>query len=275
MTKAGIEKTAFFQDEINLDLGELQKNAVFSLPIPENDSSAIGRMILRVNTLSTFADFSYGIGIEMVAFDNRGNFSYRMEAPYAKIIPLDLNIDEIEIRQSVLLMNVLDRNDETVRWQPTWSGPESLNSVQMILNVSYEDFLLLSDAEKGLGALPVQSLFQGIDRLSTYGYIPEIFEAEILNRFTEPVSFLPMAILIIIIGWRYRAIKRPRYIILPMIGVLPVVFNGLTAFYRNIVHTLGTSLILTMSFSSALVVYVAISFVFFVLVLIILAGQHG
>jgi hypothetical protein len=179
------------------------------------------------------------------------------------------------MHQSVLLMNVLDRNDETAGWQPSWSGPLPQQSTQMMLDVSYEDFILLSDAERGLAGLSVQNLFLGIDRLSSYGYIPEIFEAEILNRFTEPLSFLPAAILIIIIGWRFRAIKRPRYIMIPMIAVLPVVFNGLTAFYRNISHMIGTTLILNMSFTGALLVFLGMSFVFFVIVLIILAGQHG
>jgi hypothetical protein len=183
--------------------------------------------------------------------------------------------DDGGIRQSVLLMNVLDRNDENVHWQPEWSGPESPNTSQLILDVSYEDFLLLSDAKRNLASLPVHNVFLGMDRLSSYGYIPEIFEAEILNRFMEPISFLPMALLIIIIGWRFRAIKRPRYIIFPMIAVLPIVFNALTAFYRSIVHTFGTGLILSMSFTAALFVFFAFSFVCFIVVLIILAGQHG
>jgi hypothetical protein len=279
MARTGIEKVAFFQDEINMDVGELQNGAIFSLPIPENYSSAAGRMIIRMNTLSTFPDFSYGMGIEMIAFDSNGNLAYRLEAPYGKIIPLDINIldGNVEggIHQAVLLMNVLDRNDETVSWQPVWSGPQTQNSSQVILNVSYEDFLLLSDAKRSFASLSVQDLFMGIDRLSSYGYIPEIFEAEILNRFMEPITFLPVAMLIIIIGWRFRAIKRPRFMIFPMIGVLPVVFNGLTAFYRNIAHIIGTSLILSMSFSGAFLVFLAINSVCFIIVLIILAGQHG
>jgi hypothetical protein len=285
MTKTGIEKTAFFQDEINTDSGELQNEAIFSLPVTGQFSSSIeiGRMILRMNTLSTFPDFSYATGIEVIALDSNGNLAYRMEAPYGKVIPLDINDeeksgDEHGIHQSVLLMNVLDRNDETIRWQPHWSISETNDiseSSQMILNVSYDDFLLLSDAKKGLRTLSVKNLFLGIDRLGAYGYIPEIFEAEILNRFIEPMSFLPAAIFIIIIGWRFRAIKRPRYIMFPMIAVLPVVFNGVTAFYRNIAHTFGTSLILSMNFTGALLVFFAVNFVIFILVLIILAGQHG
>lgn len=282
MAKTGIEQVAFFQDEMHMDMGELQTNAVFSLPLPEKHSAAVGRLIIRMETLSTFADFCYGIGIEMIAFDSAGNLLYRGEAPYGKIIPLNINLDEGSgasgvsgIEQSVLLMNVLDRNDENTRWQPQWSGAESVNSVQMILDLSFEDFLLLSNAKRGVGSLSVHNLFEGIGRLSAYGYIPEIFEAEILNRFMEPLFFLPMAILSIVIGWRFRAIKKPRYIILPMIGVLPVVFNEVTAFYRSIAHTIGTSLILSMSFTGALLVFFAFNFVYFIIVLIILAGQRG
>ncbi len=285
MTKAGMEKTAFFQDEMHMDSGELQSGAVFSLPIPERDSSAAGRMIIRMDALSALPDFSYAMGIEIIAFDGGGALAYRLEAPYGKVIPLDIHTDGGNsgsgngIRESVLLMHVLDRNDETIRWLPRWSRPESANGnaagTQVMLNVSYEDFLLLSNAERGINSLSLRNLFQGIDQLSSYGYIPEVFEAEILNRFMEPMSYLPLAVLIIIIGWRFRAIKRPRYIIFPMIGMLPVVFSGLTAFSRNIVHTIGTSLILSMSFTGAFLVFFAVNFVCFIFALIMLAGQHG
>ncbi len=279
MTKEGVEKIAFFQDEMNTDIGELQIGAIFSLPALKTGAPPPGRIVIRMNTLSTFSDFSYTTGIEIIAFNSSGNLAYRMEAPYGKIIPLNIDIDDgaagRSIRQSVLLMNVLDRNDKNSEWKPVWSGPERTNNTQIIMDVSYDDFLLLSNARRGLDGLSVQNLFQGISRLGSYGYIPEIFEAEILDRFAEPIVFLPMAILAIIIGWRFRAIKRTRYMIIPMIGILPVVFNGVVAFYRSVAHTIGVSLILNMSFMAAMTAFFAINFIFFILVLIILAGQHG
>ena len=282
MTKEGVEKTAFFLDEMNMDIGELQTGAVFSLPVTKNNASASGRMILRMDALSTFPDYSYGTKIEILSFNSSGAIAYRLQAPYGKIIPLNLNADDgtagtrgRTTRQSVLLMNALDRNDKHAGLIPESTGPEKPAGSQLILDVTYDDFLVLSQVRRGLEGLSVQDLFEGIQRLGAYGYIPEVFEAEILNRFAEPIIFLPMAILVIILGWRFRAIKRPRYMIIPMTAVLPVVFAGVTAFYRSVTNTVGISLVLSMGFTAALLTFFGISFVFFVIVLIVLAGQHA
>jgi hypothetical protein len=84
-----------------------------------------------------------------------------------------------------------------------------------------------------------------------------------------------MMILSIIIGWRFRAKKRPRYLFIPMLPILPLVFNGLTLLYRNLLNTLGIWAVVSLGFSLALTVFIIGIAVFFILSLIFLAAQRG
>jgi hypothetical protein len=181
------------------------------------------------------------------------------------------------------MMRALDRYDKNKHWEPVRNFPEgpvdpaqsSIGDAQLILEMSYDDFLLLSRARRGLDNLTLGELFTAAKNLDTYGYIPQIFEAEAIYRLCEPLIFLPMAVFIIIIGWRYRAKKRPRYIAMPMLFVLPLVFNGAVHFYRYILNTLSIWTVLSLSFSSAMVIFTVGIGVLFILSLSMLASQHG
>ncbi|MDR0877190.1 MAG: hypothetical protein LBN21_03990 [Treponema sp.] len=271
-SEKGTKEAAFFIEEMELSLGEILTGAVFSLPV------GTGRGVLRFTSLSTFSDYSYGIGLEYLTFDGSGRLLSRLEAPYAKILPITLDGEN----RVLILMRALDRNDRNRRWEPVVTGTGQNNSrtgnaggAQLMLNLKYNDFLLLTRVRRGLENLQMSELMSASQNLKRAGYIPEVFEAEILNRLSFPLFFLPMAILSIIIGWRFRAKKRPRYIFIPMLPILPLVFNGLTLLYRNLLNTLGIWAVISLGFSLALVVFIVGIAVFFILSLIFLAAQRG
>jgi hypothetical protein len=175
----------------------------------------------------------------------------------------------------VILTRALDRHDRDHRWEPVWAaGAAPSADAQLLLDISYEDFLLLSGIRGGLNNLQMGDLFAARN-LGTGGYVPEVFEAELINRLADPLFFLSLTILVITIGWRYRAKKRPRYFFIPMLFLLPVVFNGLVYLYRNILNTLGVWAVISLGFSVTLIVFSAGLAVLFILSLIILAAQHG
>jgi hypothetical protein len=84
-----------------------------------------------------------------------------------------------------------------------------------------------------------------------------------------------MAILVIVIGWRYRTKARPRYLFFLLLPVLPVVFNGFVFFYRNLLNTVGIWLVISLGFASALTIFIAALAVILFISLIILSAQHG
>jgi hypothetical protein len=270
-SERGAEEIAFFIDEIELAMGEILTGAVFSLPA-KNVNGRPGRGVLRFSGLSAFSDYAYGIGLEYMSFDGEGRPLSLLEAPYAKILPLRLDSRP----RTVILMQALDRHDRNRRWEPVWAaGAAPAAETQLLLDISYEDFLLLSQVRRGVDNLQIGELFSASRTLGSAGYVPEAFDAEIIYRLSIPLFFLPMTILSIIIGWRYRARKRPRYLFIPVILLMPLVFNSLVYLYRNIFNTFGIWAVISLGFSTALIVCIAGLAVLFIISLIILAAQHG
>jgi hypothetical protein len=154
-------------------------------------------------------------------------------------------------------------------------GNGAAGEARLLLDISYEEFLTLSHIRRGLDNLQMGELFSAARSTGSSGYLPQVFEAELLYRLSVPLFFLPMAILSIVIGWRFRARKRPRYLFVPMLPILPLVFNGLVYLYRSILNTAGIWTVIALGFSAALAVFIAGLALLFIISLIILAAQHG
>lgn len=266
----GTKESSFFIDEMKVSLGEILTGAIFSLP-----AGGQGRAVLRIGSLSAAPDYAYGIGIEYMRFDAESRLTQSLQAPYAKLLPFTLD----GRHQVLVMMRALNRRDQNLRWEPEWTladtGDRNSGGAQITLDVSYETFLLLSKIRQRLSNLQIGELFSASEIIGELGYVPQVFQAEILNRLGAALFFLPMAVIAIIIGWRFRAKTHPRYLFMPLLPILPIVFNGMTHLYRGILNTLGIWLILALGFSSALVVFAIILAASLVLSLIFLAAQHG
>jgi len=265
----GTKEIAFFMDEVEVTLGSTQTNTILSLPVVENGLS--GRSVIRIASLSTTPDVAYGIGIEYIAFDSGSRPLLSLYAPNAKILPIT-----IEGRPQVhILMRALDRNSPTRRWEPVWYirnvEPRHPDDAQMILDMSYEDFLEVVKLRQGLGSLRLNELYTAAKIANKAGYIPQVYEAEIFNRFGSCLFFLPMAVIAIAMGWYFRARRQPRYLFIPLLPVFPIVFNGIVFLYRKALSVIGTSLILTVGYSGAfasLIVFLAFSFFISLIILV-------
>jgi hypothetical protein len=261
-------KTAFFIDEIDMRVGESLAGAVFSLPVASPQGE--GRGVLRFAALSVFDDYAYGFEAEFISFDPENRILSHFTAPYVKMLPFNLNSQ----RRTLMLMQVLDRHSRDNHWEPAWIVPAAGDN-QITLEIDYDTFHLLAQARGGMDDLSLGQIFNSAKSLEAYGYIPQVFQSEIIYRLSEPLFLLPMAILAIILGWRFRTLKRPRYAMVPMLFVLPLVFNGVVYFYRYILNILGIWTVLSLGFSSALLIYTAGAGILFVLSLVLLASQHG
>jgi hypothetical protein len=271
MSEIGIKHAAFFIDEIELSLGKILTGAIFSFPFGID-----GRLVMRISSLSTSTDSAYGIGVEIMSFNKEGKPLWSLEAPYAKILPLSGNTSGAKASLSILL-RALDREDKTRRWEPEIKGTGQgiLGGAQIALPVSWDDFLLLSNVRRGLSGLSSAELSKAAKNLKASGYLPAVFEAELLQRFVKPMFLLPLSILAIAFGWQYRALKRPRYMRIPMLAVLPVVFYGAEQFSRSVLNELGIWAVVSVGFSAA-ALFFGIGFaVLLVLSLIVLASKRG
>jgi hypothetical protein len=291
--RVGVSNIAFFIDEMDLAIGKTLSGTVFSIPgplilqglRPGRPAEEPGRIALRFDTMAAFPDYGYAWGCEAVASDGDGNFLFRFNTGYTKLLPItsrDSSGNSVE--KTALLLHALDREEEEKQLKAVWTNAETENAAggdsgggysQIILNVSYSDFLLLSGITQGTNMLNLWQLFAAEKKLGDYGYIPQIFRAEILRRLGDALFFLPMAVLAMILGWRYRAPKKPRYALVPMLGILPLVFFGVVFFYRNVINNLAIQLSLSVAFPLALVTIFAVSALLFTLSLVLLSAQHG
>jgi hypothetical protein len=263
-SEQGAAQTAFFIDEMELSLGEILTGAVFSLP----DSK--GRVVLRFSSLTTFDDIAYGMGFEYMSFDVNSAPAVSVRSRYAKLVPFMLDGKP----QILILSHALDRNDKDKFYDSEWLiGNKTAGGI--LINISFEDFLLLSHTRRGLARLEIADLFIAADKFSNTGYIRQIFQAEILNRVGAALFFLPAAIFVIIIGWRYRVKERARYLFIIMLVVLPVIFHGFVFVYRTIINTLGIWLVLSMGFPIALTIYICSVALLLLITLISLSAQHN
>ena len=261
----GAKEIAFFIDEMELPTGEMLNNTVFS--VPDNE----GRAVLRFFSLITTADIAYGMGFEYMNFDKHMTPVSIVSARYAKLIPFIIDNQKPQI---LILTHALDRYYEDNSYQSEWIlGNPSVGGI--ILDISFEDLMLISSVRRGLTSLQINDLFTAAKNLGNAGYVPQIFEAEIINRIGSALFFLPVAIMIIIIAWRYRVRSRPRYIFILLLPVLPIVFNGFVFLYRSIVNTIGIWLVISAGFTAALIICFAAFAVTLFASLIALSAQHS
>jgi uncharacterized membrane protein len=248
---------------MELSVGMMQTNSLFSLPAQNS------RAVLRFSSLTMSDDVAYGIDLEYMSFDAVFRPAESVRVRYAKLLPVTLSGKQ----QVLVLMHALDRFDKDSNYESEWLfGEERPGGI--LLDISYEDLLLFSHIRQGLSNLQINELFSASGKVETAGYIPQIFQAEILNRIGSVLFFLPMAVFSVVIGWRYRAKKRPRYIFAMMLLILPVVLHGLVFLYRSVINTLGIWLVLSIGFTPALVVFIAAMTVMMFISLITLAAQH-
>jgi len=262
-SEQGASEYAFFLDEMEL-MGEILTGAVFSLP------SGTGRSAMRFFSFTSSDDVAYARDFEYMEFDINSKLIASVSAPYAKLLPFNKD-DKMQV---LVLTQALDRFNEKNRYDGQWLvGRKTAGGI--ILDVSYEDLLLLSNVRHGLSNLQIDELFEASRKVENLGYVSQIFQAEILNRLGSALFFLPMAIFVIILGWRYRAKKKPRYLFVLLLPILPIVFHGFVFMYRSVINICGIWLVLSFGFTIALIVLIASLGVLLFLSLIILAAQHS
>ena len=260
---------AFFLNEMETHPGQSFTGILFSLPGKHYE-----RMVMKVSNLNYSPDFAYGIGIEYMVFDDKANIVLSMEAPYAKFSPITIDNNH----QVLVLMRALDLHAFENRWEPIWSGlseEEYQGDVQIILDISYETFVLLSRLRQGISGMNFIELFSAAGIAETTGYIPQVFQAEIINRLSSSLLFLPLTFLTISIGWSLRTRRRSRFMFLIMLPALPLVFLSIIQMFQNILNITGISLVLTFSFSTALTIFIVFLTASTVGSLIYLAGRRS
>ncbi|GMO32702.1 MAG: hypothetical protein Ta2F_08630 [Termitinemataceae bacterium] len=275
----GLNSVVFFLDEMEAHTGDELINPVFSIPMPDRE----GRIVMRFSSLTSTADFSYGKDMEIVAFDKMRKPIYRVVSPYIKILPVMLG----SYSETVIYMKSIDRYDETKHWDPIWNRIGAATDLsaaqnrtlqldtQILLNISFDQFLLASVADVNYAGFYLRDLWESANTLEPFGYIPQVFYVEIIRCMTDPLLFLPLAMVSLIIGWALRTRKKTGDSFYLMCAVLPIVFNGFVFILRQVFYDLELFTVLSFGFAVAIPICIAGSAVLFILSLLCLAAQNG
>jgi hypothetical protein len=288
-TEEGLKSLAFFVDETEgLTQNIVNNSAVFSIPSAEG-----GRAVLRIKSLALGQDSSYAAEFELAVFDEYHKPAFGVKAPLAKCLPVEIG----GIQKTTAILNAIDRGDSSLGYKPIWqnfdaAGRGSVPAAnQVILDIPYEDFLLAAEAgllgdasDKGgtsdrggasnRGVINIVTLYDASKRLGKYGYIAEVFTADIVRTVTEPVMMLSWVLFAVIIGVRYRVQKRrSHYAVLFMFFVLPLVFNAIVHLWRYISNNVVIASIVMLGNAAAFVINVGSATVVFVICIYILAIQ--
>jgi hypothetical protein len=273
LSAEGLSSAAFFIDEMDRQLGAEISNPFFSLPLFETG----GRLVMRLASLSGTTDYSYGKGLEIAAFDSNQNPLFQVSAPYVKFLPFYIDGKAF----TIIFLQAFGRDHEQMRWGPSWEDVSPTDSLaagtpktQLALPISYEDFLLSSTANRKLDGFFIRDIWLLAGRLALYGYIPEVYQAEIIYIISEPLFFLPLAIFSLIMGWNLRCKKRSTFALLPMLLALPFVFNGFMHIFRGVLNMFCVFTLISFGFTPALLINFAAAFLLFALGIVLLTAQR-
>lgn len=134
-----------------------------------------------------------------------------------------------------------------------------------------------SAASASKASLGFFSLWQARRQIGSFGYIETTVSGEILRRMLLPFSFLVLCLLSVAIGWRFqvRFLARPHWILLIFMPLFPIVAIPLVGLYMYGQRILMDFVLLRLSFSITLIVFLVLQGLLLFLAMIILAGQRN
>jgi len=276
LSEREVGSIAFFLNQMNVTVGRRLTDVLLSMPAEAGGPG--GRAILRLENLSSTEDMAFAVGLEYMLFDSQLQTVLHLRAPYAKFTPLETG-DGNQRPRVLAMLRALDRYDAETRWEPTVEaaadGIVFSDDARLLLDVSYDDFLLLSRMGRDVSGMHMVDLFRAASLAAENGHVPRLFQAEILGRLGSGLFLLPTAIAAIAAGWYLRARRFPRYLFVPLLFVLPVVFNGASYVIKAGLNVIGVSLTAAFGFPSALLVFSALLAAAFVGSLLLVASQRG
>jgi hypothetical protein len=243
LSKEKAASAAFFLSGGELAFGEIISDGFYSLPIPS------ARLVMSVRYLSVFPDAAYGQDVEVAVVDHENRVLYQAKAPYLKASP------PTDRENGLIVMLRSVENGE--QFDPEIIGTDAglVENAQIRLDVDYDDFILLSKIQRGLDSFFIGELFRAQENFGDYGYIPQVFQADAVYRIFGTATFLPIAVLVVILGWRFRSKRKPQYIGIPMLLILPFVFNIFILMCHEMLNKASVLFVNAIGFINSLVAF--------------------
>ncbi|TCW60680.1 hypothetical protein [Treponema sp. J25] len=252
----GLQKIAFFIDEITTNLGEPYVDVL--LPLPDDKTSAGTLTVLAARQISFVSDAVYLLDLSVMTVDKKGAMLQTIQAPYGKIIPQTTGPAS---RQSatILLLKAIDRKNETIQYLPTINGKKSQDKTFVVFPLSFGDLYYQIRSQKAPQTQSVVDLWNSL-RVPQKD-INSVFQQQTLLMYIfDPFFCLTLAIFVLVGAWRLRSTGK--------VGFLSLVFLGLLPVLTIPAYQMGTTVL------SDIYLYLLVS-VSFLPTLFILLGSYG
>jgi hypothetical protein len=204
IARNGMLQTFFFIDEtVDMDLYESARDVFFVIRYQDGSSGAFYSRGITY-TRSGGKDVAYLRGFEYASFDRNGKVSYRISAPYAKMLPFP-NGNRRYLQPELLLRSVDRAKSDTEIGPSVLEGtvPENEKSI-LVLDMDFRDFDMIVAANRGPQAMSIIDLWLFAPKAETYGFSRTVYLREILDRLADPFLMLIVALYALIIGWKFR-----------------------------------------------------------------------
>ena len=215
---ARLDTEYFFIDEI-IDAKEFETadDVYFSLKKEDGETTIVyikgitpvkgsGGVVQYLRSLSIFS------------LDANGTYTGSIYVPYAKmrqVLSADFDADTkraLGIPDGAhfvpyILLRSVDRDTEGVTEGPLYryAFPDKKGgNDQIVLPLSYENFLLLAEVSRGAEYMNMISLLRFVGNAERFGYSDEVFGQVLLNRILYPLFMLIVFIWFASFAWNYR-----------------------------------------------------------------------
>ena len=252
---ARLDAEYFFIDEI-IDAKEFETAGDVHFSLKKDDGSTSIVYIEGITPVKGSGGIvQYLRALSVFSIDADGTYTGSLYVPYAKMRQVSSADFDAETKRSLgipassrfvpyILLRSVDRDTEGVTVEPRYRSAASDKKDggdQIVLPLSYGDFLLLTEVSRGAEYMNMISLFRFVGNGRRFGYSDEVFGQVLLNRILYPLFMLILFIWFAAFAWNYRIgetilFKTSWIFAFPFFSVLAHVLYGVLQWLFKIIN---------------------------------------
>jgi hypothetical protein len=262
-----MSEISFFEDEVRPTLALPGVTGITFLNVESHERTGQRQNRTQVVHFNRTVNTPNGLffhGIEILDFSRDGELLLHLTAPFGKLAEDHIN------------MRCLHRSDPKITFYPEYivGGPGEKGHM-VALNQEIQHLPYYDPDRASISRMSISELWRIRNSYERAGYDRQDIEMEFIMRILNPFLFLIVSLLAVCMGWAYRAryLGRPPLLTYLLIPTLPFLVSHVIELLVHGHRILLGFILVSLSFTVAIVVLIALQAVFLVISLLVLAGQ--
>jgi hypothetical protein len=248
-----LQGVAFFQEEFEESFLRSSGHSLFAVKTLDNG----GKQFIFAEKVIQGRFTQYLSGLELLNVTNDNRVIFHIKADYAKIIPVTGHSQAAgEISYRIITKSVLQERRVYYSQAQLLAG-ERATGMENIYEIPWSGYELFSLAHSGAqyATASLQDLLWFSNQLPQFGYDLRPLYSEILGRFTKAISLFLIWLGAMVVGWakHLRYGRRPIFLIILILPVLPLVLGLIYKLLENITRVLGWGILSGWGFEGAFI----------------------